>query len=87
MNNLAAFLFIVVTPFVVVFGALATLFAIGALFNALENPDSYAATIRGIFRRPLRPPKPPAKDHYYRPYWTATPPPPAASSEQSTPRT
>lgn len=69
IQTLAQFLFILVTPLVVVAGAVFTLFAIGALFDALDHPDELRGRIQGIFRRPLRPPKAPGKDHYYRPYW------------------
>jgi len=64
------FLFIVLVPLVVVAGGLASLFAVGALFDALEHPADLQARVEGMFRRPLRPPKTPGPDHYYRPYWT-----------------
>lgn len=63
------FLFIVLVPLVVVAGALVSLFAIGALFDALEHPDALQARVEGVFRRPPRPPRTPGPDHYYRPYW------------------
>lgn len=69
LANLIRFLFIVVTPVVVVAGAVFTLFAIGALFDALEHPDQLRARIQALFRRPVADPKTPGKDHYYRPYW------------------
>jgi hypothetical protein len=65
------FLFILLVPLVVVGGALATLFGLGALFNALEHPDELRQRIEGAFRRPPRPPREPAPDHYYRPHWKA----------------
>jgi hypothetical protein len=67
--DLARFLFIVVTPIVVVAGALVSLFAVGALFWGLEHPDELRAKVQAAFRRPPAQPKTPGKDHYYRPYW------------------
>jgi hypothetical protein len=64
------FLFIVAVPFVVVAGGLVTLFAVGALFDALENPGELQSRIDGLFRRPPAPPKTPGPDHYYQPYWS-----------------
>lgn len=69
LADIGRFLFIVVTPIVVVAGAVFTLFAIGALFYGLEHPDELRARIQAFFRRPLADPKTPGKDHYYRPYW------------------
>lgn len=69
MTQAVQFLFIVVVPLVIVGGALVTLFAVGALFDALENPDHLRARIEGAFRRPPRPARTPDKDHYYRPHW------------------
>ncbi len=66
---LLQFAFIVVTPLVVVAGAVITLFAIGALFDALDHPEELSARVQGLFRRPLAPPKDPGKEHYYKPYW------------------
>lgn len=64
------FVFIVLVPLAVVAGGLATLFAVGALFDALENPKEMQGRIEGLFRRPPRPPKTPGPDHYYQPYWS-----------------
>ena len=71
MNPLAPlqFLFIVVTPLVLVAGAAIALFAIGALFDVLEHPDELRSRIQALFRQPLAAPKTPGKDHYYKPYW------------------
>jgi hypothetical protein len=63
------FVFIVVTPLLVVAGAVLTLFAIGALFDALDQPDELSNRVQALFRRPPAPPKDPGKDHYYKPYW------------------
>jgi hypothetical protein len=64
------FLFIVLVPFVVVAGGLVTLFAVGALFDALEHPGELQSRVDGLFRRPPRPPKTPGPDHYYQPHWS-----------------
>ncbi|PYQ26026.1 MAG: hypothetical protein DMF81_00650 [Acidobacteria bacterium] len=63
------FLFILLVPLVLVGGGLVTLFAVGALFDALENPGELRSRIEGAFRRPPREPKAPGPDHYYRPHW------------------
>jgi hypothetical protein len=70
--------FIVLVPFVAVAGGLVTLFAVGALFDALEHPGELQTRIDGFFRRPPRPPRPPGPDHYYEPYWS--PPEPRKSA-------
>jgi len=69
MASLIEFLFIVALPLLVVAGGLVSLFAVGALFDALENPGDLRGRIEGAFRRPPKPPKPPGSDHYYTPYW------------------
>jgi hypothetical protein len=71
MTAVVQFLFIVILPLVVVAGALVTLFALGALFDALENPRELRARIEGAFKRPLRAARRTAPDHYYQPYWEA----------------
>jgi hypothetical protein len=74
------FFFIVLVPLVVVAGGLATLFAVGALFDALENPGDLRQRVDGLFRRPVAPPRPLDPDHYYEPYWKASPPGKAAGA-------
>ena len=74
------FLFIVLVPLVVVAGGLASLFAIGALFDALENPGDLRQRVEGMFRRPVRPAQPLGADHYYQPYWKASEPGKAAGA-------
>ena len=69
MRAAIQFLFIVLVPLVVVAGALVSLFAVGALFDALEHPDEIKGRIESAFRRPPKPPRAPDKDHYYKPYW------------------
>ena len=67
---LLQFLFVVAVPFVVVGGALVTLFAVGALFDALEHPDNLGQRIEAAFRRAPKPPQIAGPDHYYRRYWS-----------------
>jgi hypothetical protein len=73
MGELAAFLFIVAVPLVVVAGAVLTLFAIGALFDALDNPSQISSRIEAAFRGRPKPSKPAPADHYYKPYWASKP--------------
>lgn len=68
-EQLVQFLFILVLPVVVAAGGLVTLFALGAFFDAAENPDDLRARIEGAFRRPLKPPHGTGPKHYYRAYW------------------
>ena len=69
MERFAQFLFIVVLPFVVVAGGLVTLFAVGAFFDAAENPNELRTRIEGLFRESTAPARETAADHYYRPHW------------------
>jgi hypothetical protein len=69
MESLVQFLFIVVLPLVVVAGGLVTLFAVGALFDALEHPDELRTRIDDLFRQPPAPARQTAANHYYRPHW------------------
>ena len=71
MLDLIQFAFIVAVPLVVVAAGLVGLFAVGALFDALENPEGLGRRITGIFNPPAKPAKAPGKDHYYRPYWVS----------------
>ena len=71
MMDLVRFLFIVAVPVVIVAGGVVTLFAVGALFDALDHPDDVRRRIEGIFRRPPSPAQTPRPDHYYRPHWNA----------------
>jgi hypothetical protein len=65
------FAFIILVPLVLVAGGLVTLFAVGALFDALENPAELRQRIEGAFRRPPAAPQAPGRDHYYRAFWSA----------------
>jgi len=69
MSTVIEFLFILVVPLVIVGGGLASLFAIGALFDALENPGELKGRVERLFRRPPKDPKIPGPGHYYKPYW------------------
>jgi hypothetical protein len=61
---------IILLPLVVVGGALASLFAVGALFDALDHPDEVRGRIDAAFRRPPRPARMTKPDHYYQTYWS-----------------
>jgi hypothetical protein len=63
------FLFIVAVPLVMIAGALIGLFAIGALFDALDHPGENRARIEGLFRKAPKTPSAVGPDHYYRAYW------------------
>jgi hypothetical protein len=69
--KLVQFLFIVAVPLVLVGGGLVSFFAVGAFFEALEDPAVLGKRIEGAFRKPAAPPKPIAADHYYQQYWAA----------------
>ena len=63
------FLFIVAVPIAAVAGGLVSLFAVGALFDALDHPEELQQRIEAAFRRPPKAPRNIGKDHYYRPFW------------------
>lgn len=67
--KLVQFLFIVAVPLVAVVGGLVSFFAVGAFFEALEDPAVLGKRIEGAFRKPVAAPKPVAPDHYYQPHW------------------
>jgi hypothetical protein len=69
-QSAAQFLFIVVVPLVMVAGALIGLFAIGAVFDALDHPGEIRERIESLFRSAPKPPVPVGADHYYRAYWS-----------------
>ena len=73
MADLLQFAFIVVLPLVIVAGGLASLFAVGALFDALEDPQGLRTRIDGMFKRPPRAARLTTDKHYYRPYWLPKP--------------
>lgn len=45
----------------------ASLAVLGLLLGGLHLLG--AQRVEAVFRRPLRAPKPPGQDHYYKPYW------------------
>jgi hypothetical protein len=69
MDSLVAFLFIVAIPVAAVAGGLVTLFAIGALFDALDHPEDLQGRVNALFHQPPRDPRPLSTSHYYQPYW------------------
>jgi len=69
MNPFWGILFIVIVPLLAVAGGLVSLFAVGALFDLLENQEAFARRIEAAFRRPPRTPTTAGPEHYYRPYW------------------
>jgi hypothetical protein len=72
LEKIAGFTMVLLLPIVVVGGALATLFAIGALFDALDHPDEVRGRIEAAFRRPPKAPRLAGPGHYYRPYWSGS---------------
>jgi hypothetical protein len=71
MLKLGQFAFIVVLPLVAVVGGLVSFFAVGAFFEALEDPAVLGKRIEGAFRRPVAPARAIAADHYYQQHWAA----------------
>ena len=71
MTDLLQFAFIVVLPLIVVGGALVSLFAVGALFDALEDPQALRSRVEGAFRPSTKPARIAGADHYYQRYWLA----------------
>jgi hypothetical protein len=69
MADLLQFAFIVVLPLVIVAGGLVSLFAVGALFDALDDPKGLRTRIEGAFRSAPREARMTTEKHYYRPYW------------------
>ena len=69
MTTALQFGFILLVPLVLVAGAVVTLFAIGALFDLLDNPGQARARIEGLFQRPPAAARPPRKNHFYQAYW------------------
>jgi hypothetical protein len=69
MADAVQFAFILVLPIVVVAGALVTLFAVGALFDALDHPDEVGERIAAAFRSAAVKGRETGARHYYQPYW------------------
>ena len=70
-SAIVEFAFILIIPLILVVGGLVTLFAVGALFEALENPGELKSRVENAFRRSPRDPKATGPDHYYQPFWRA----------------
>ena len=66
---IVTFTFVFLIPLVLVAGGLVSFFAVGALFDFLDNPEALQKMIEDAFRRPPKDPETPGKKHYYRPYW------------------
>jgi hypothetical protein len=69
MTSVIEFAFILANPLLVVAGVVVGLFAVGALFDLLDNPSEARARIEGAFSRPPAPARPPRKNHFYQAYW------------------
>ena len=72
-DQFVEFAFIVAVPLVVVAGGLVSLFAVGALFYLLEEPDAAARGIEAFFRGTPKPAKMAGPDNYYQAYWRRSP--------------
>ena len=70
LEKTLGFALILLLPLVIIGGGLFTLFAVGALFDALDHPNEVRGRIDGLFRRPPPPARPTRPDHYYQPYWS-----------------
>jgi hypothetical protein len=70
LERLSEFLFILLLPLILVAGGLVTLFAVGALFDALDHPQEWGERIAQVFKGRPRPSKMVGPDHYYKPYWS-----------------
>jgi len=57
-----------ITLLIVAGAILLLVVAAGAL--VLRHPDAAKRRVEAVFRRAPKPPKPPGRDHYYRPYWS-----------------
>jgi hypothetical protein len=70
LEKTLGFALILLLPLVIIGGALFTLFAVGALFDALDHPQEVRGRIDGLFRRPPAPARMTGPEHYYQPYWS-----------------
>ena len=61
--------FVVAVPLVLTALAVAGFFAVGALFDALDDQEALKQRIDAFFRRPPREPAMADRRHYYRPFW------------------
>lgn len=69
MADFVPFAFVVILPVVVVAGAIVTLFALGALFDALDHPQELGGRIGAAFRAAPVQGRETGARHYYTPYW------------------
>jgi hypothetical protein len=69
MESLVYFAFIVALALSVPVAVLIGLFAVGALFDALDNPAELKQRIEAGFRGTPHEPRPLSPKHYYLPYW------------------
>jgi hypothetical protein len=69
MASLVQFLFIFMLPIIIVIATLVGLFAVGALFDALDNMDELKQRVEAAFRGTPPQSKPVSASHYYQPYW------------------
>jgi hypothetical protein len=58
----------IAVPLIVALALVALLSVVAVL--ALRDPEASKRWVESLFRRAPKPPKPPAQDHYYRPYWS-----------------
>ncbi len=63
------FAFIPAVSLAIVAAVLVGLFAVGALFDALEHPDELGGRIEAAFRQRPVAGRIAGRDHYYKPYW------------------
>lgn len=70
-EHVAQFVFILLVPILVVAGAVVTLFAVGALFDALDHPGELNDRIATVFRAQPVSGRATGPRHYYQPYWRA----------------
>jgi hypothetical protein len=70
LERLSEFLFILFLPLILVAGGLVTLFAVGALFDALDHPQEWGERIAQVFKGRPKPSRMAGPDHYYKPYWS-----------------
>jgi hypothetical protein len=69
MSPIIGMLFILSIALGTVAAVVVGLFAVGALFDALDHPEQLHGRLDGLFKRPPAAPKQTAADHYYRPHW------------------
>ena len=69
MLTLFYFGFLVLLFVVIVIGALATLFAVGAAFYVMEYPEEVRQRIDTLFRQPVGEARTTDAGHYYQPHW------------------